>query len=81
MVLSPRSYNSASSLALFCPITSKVKGYPFEVELPDGLPIKGAVITDQVKSLDWRARFAKFIAHAPKSAISDVQAKVRTLID
>jgi mRNA interferase MazF len=81
IVLSPRSYNSASSLALLCPITSKVKGHPFEVELPGGAPVKGAVLTDQVKSVDWRARFAKFIGHAPKSVISDVQAKVRALID
>ena len=81
IVLSPRSYNSASSLALLCPITSKVKGHPFEVELPNELPVKGAVLTDQVKSVDWRARFAKFISHAPKTVVAEVQAKVRTLID
>jgi len=81
IVVSPRSYNSVSSFALLCPITSKVKGHPFEVELPNGLPVKGTVLADQVKSVDWRARFAKFIAHAPKGVITEVQSKVRTLID
>jgi mRNA interferase MazF len=52
VALSPRGYNQKTGLVLFCPVTSQVKGYPFEVKLPDGLPIKGAVLCDQVKSLD-----------------------------
>jgi mRNA interferase MazF len=52
VVLSPRAYNQKSGLALFCPITSRIKGYPFEVVLPPDLPVQGAVLCDQVKSLD-----------------------------
>jgi mRNA interferase MazF len=55
-VLSPRSYNERVGLALFCPITRRVKGYSFEVEIPEGHPVIGVVLADQIKSLDWRAR-------------------------
>ena len=56
LVLSPKSYNGKVGLALFCPVTSKVKGYPFEVKLPDGYAVSGVVLSDQLKSLDWRSR-------------------------
>src|SRR5215470_9571364 len=56
LVISPAAYNRASSLALFCPITSRVKGYPFEIALPSGLAVSGVVLADQVRSLDWKAR-------------------------
>ncbi len=56
LVLSPSAYNGRVGLALFCPITSQVKGYPFEVRLPAGSPVSGVVGADQVKSLDWRAQ-------------------------
>jgi len=65
LVLSPASYNRRASLALVCPITSHVKGYPFEVPLPDGFPISGVVLADHVKSADWAARWAQFVAKAP----------------
>ena len=54
LVVSPSAYNSKVGLALVCPITSKVKGYPFEVPLPDGGPVQGVVLADQLRSLDWR---------------------------
>lgn len=56
LVLSPASYNSKVKLALLCPITTKVKGYPFEVTLLKGLEVTGVVLADQVKSLDWHFR-------------------------
>ena len=56
LVLSPAKYNRAAGLALLSPITSQVKGYPYEVALPGGLAIAGIVVADQVKCLDWRAR-------------------------
>ena len=59
LVLSPQEYNRRVGLALVCPVTSQVKGYPFEVVLPSGLPISGAVLSDQMKSLDWKARRAR----------------------
>jgi len=69
--LSPKEYNGKTGLAIFCPITSKIKGYPFEVKLPEGLPIKGVILADQIRSLDWRARKAKFIAKAPKEVLEE----------
>jgi len=80
LVLSPREYNEQSSVALFCPITSTVKGYPFEVELPTGGPIGGAVLADQVRSLDWRARPLKFAAAAPRQVLSEVLGKLAVLL-
>ena len=58
LVLSPAAYNGRVGLALLCPITGQAKGYPFEVGVPDGLAVTGAVLSDQVKCLDWRTRKA-----------------------
>jgi mRNA interferase MazF len=80
LVISPRAYNAKVGLAIFCPITSQVKGYPFEVVLPPGEKVKGAVLSDQVKSLDWKARHAKLFARASKPSIDAVLAKLNTLI-
>ena len=80
VVVSPRLYNSKTGLAVFCPITRQIKGYPFEVLIPPGLPFTGAILSDQVKSLDWRARKAERIGRLPASVTSDILAKVRTLL-
>jgi mRNA interferase MazF len=80
VVLSPQSYNGKTGLALLCPITNQIKGYPFEVLIPAGLPIAGAVLSDQVKSLDWRARNAELICTLPVEAISEVLQKLVTLL-
>ena len=80
LVLSPESYNGKTGLAIFCPITSQVKGYPFEVLIPEGLPIAGAILSDQVKSLDWRARNVELICILPDETISEVLQKLGTLI-
>jgi mRNA interferase MazF len=80
LVISPGTYNRRVGLALFCPVTSQVKGYPFEVALPAGLPVGGVVLSDQVKSLDWRARKAKRIAKASPSVIDEVLGKLATLV-
>ena len=58
VVLSPSSYNLKVGLAIFCPITSREKGYPFEVKLPKKFKIQGVILVDQVKSFDWRSRYA-----------------------
>ena len=58
LILSPKTYNGKVGLAILCPITRQVKGYPFEVPIPDGQAVAGAILADQVKSLDWRARQA-----------------------
>jgi mRNA interferase MazF len=80
LVLSPRAYNGKVGLAVCCPITSHVKGYPFEVALPSGLPIAGVVLADQVKSLDWRARRAEPAGTAPPAVVDEVLAKLETLL-
>ncbi len=80
LVVSPGSYNAKSGLALLCPITSHVKGYPFEVVLPVGLPLAGAVLCDQVKSLDWRVREADPVCALPKETVTDVLLKLGTLV-
>lgn len=80
LVLSPASYNRAAGLLLCCPLTTRVKGYPFEVALdgPDGAP--GVALADQLRSVDWRARHAQRAGRASEDAISDVLAKVLALL-
>ena len=80
VVVSPGSYNAKTGLALLCPITSQVKGYPFEVRLPEGLPATGAVLSDQVKCLDWRARQAELLCRLPPETIDEVLRKLATLV-
>lgn len=79
LVLSSRGYNSKTSLAVICPITSKVKGYPFEVVLPAGR-ITGAVLSDQVASLDWVVRRAEKVAKVSDDVLAEVTAKIAALI-
>lgn len=80
LVLSPRQYNSKAGLCLACPVTSRPKGYPFEVALPDGLPIQGVVLSDHVKSADWEARGGAQIAQAPPEVVEQVRAKLKPLL-
>jgi mRNA interferase MazF len=80
VVVSPLAYNRKVGLALLCPVTSQIKGYPFEVIIPQGLKLSGAVLSDQVKSLDWRARRAELICTLPKDTIDEVVQKLSTLV-
>lgn len=80
VVLSPLSYNARVGLALLCPITSAVKGYPFEVNLPHDLPISGVILADQVKSLDWQARAVEFICTLPDAVTREVLQKIGLLL-
>ena len=79
VAISPAAYNGRVGLALFCPITGRAKGYPFEVALPPGLGVEGVVLSDQVKSLDWRTRNADSIASLPTAAMQEVLAKLGAL--
>lgn len=81
LVLSPGSYNRRVGLAICCPITSQVKGYPFEVTLPAGLGVDGAILSDQVKSLDWRARRARRIGVVPDEVLQETTGKILALVD
>ncbi len=80
VVVSPYQYNLKTGLGLFMPITSQIKGYPFEV-LVSHPKISGAVLCDQVRSLDWKARKAKFITSLPLELMQDVTAKLKVLLD
>jgi mRNA interferase MazF len=81
LVISPKSYNAKTGLALFCPITAKIKGYPFEVRINAGDKIDGAVLCDQIKSLDWRARDASFITGASPKIVAEVIGYINLLIN
>jgi mRNA interferase MazF len=80
LVISPRAYNDIVGLALLCPITSHIKGYPYEVLLPDNLPIRGVILSDQVKNLDWKARQVEWIGALPEEIVTEVLLKLNTLL-
>lgn len=80
LVISPVQYNRKAGLAVLCPITSQVKGYPFEVPLPSGLPVSGVILSDQVKSLDWQERRAELVCRLARSAILEVLEKLNALL-
>jgi mRNA interferase MazF len=80
LVLSPAAYNGRVGLAILCPITTQVKGYPFEVAIPPGLPVMGVVLADQVKSLDWRARRAEHFVSLPDETVAEVLARLGALL-
>ena len=80
LVLSPAAYNRRTGLAVLCPVTSRKKGYPLEVELPDSGEVAGVVLADQVRNLDWRARKATNGGAAPAGVVEEVLGKLGTLI-
>ena len=81
IVLSHTRYNEKTGLAVVCPITSKVKGYPFELAVPAGLPIGGVVLCDQLRSQDWKERAWQPICKVPLSFVREVMARTMTLFD
>lgn len=80
LVISPVSYNKKVGLAIFCPITNQVKGYPFEIVIPSGYKVTGAILADQVKNLDWKSRKASHICTLDDAIVEDVLRKVATLL-
>ena len=80
LVVSPEAYNRVSSLALLCPITSRAKGYPFEVALPSSAAVSGVVLVDQIRSLDWRARKARLVERVPAAVVDEVLARLAPLV-
>jgi mRNA interferase MazF len=81
LVISPVAYNRRVGLALCCPITSQAKGYPFEVALPSGLEVDGVILSDQLRSLDWRARKARRISRVPNEVLDEAVGKLLALVD
>ena len=80
LVLSSRNYNQAARLCIVCPVTTQVKGYPFETEVPAGLAVKGVVLSDHVKSLSWSERRSEFVCRMPRAVTDDVLAKIKALL-
>jgi mRNA interferase MazF len=81
LVLSPQRFNRLTGFALVCPVTSRSRGWRFEVLLPVGLPITGVVLADQARTLDWRDRSAEFVCAVPEQLTAQVIGKFRTLLD
>ena len=79
LVVSPARYNERSGLALMCAIAAQAKGYPFEVALPEGLPVQGVILADHLRSADWKVRDAEIVARAPSAVVSEVLAKLKPL--
>jgi mRNA interferase MazF len=79
-VVSPEAYNRKTGLFIACPVTSRVKGYPFEVSLPSGSTLSGVILSDQIKSLDWKARQAEFASATDEATVEEVVARILPLI-
>jgi mRNA interferase MazF len=80
LIISPLAYNKKVGLALVCPITNQAKGYAFEVEIPKDLKVKGVVLSDHIKSADWKTRNIEFICRVPEEIVEDVIEKLDTLL-
>ena len=80
LVLSPKTYNVKSGLALACPITNQAKGYPFEVAVPAGRGATGVILADHLKSIDWKARHAERLGHCTDEVMNEVRAKLASLL-
>ena len=80
LVLSPSSYNEKTGLAIFCPVTSAIKGYPFEVQLPENYAISGTILSDQIKSLDWKVRKAEYFCTLDIKLFEEVIDKIKLLV-
>jgi mRNA interferase MazF len=80
LVLSPAAYNEKTGWAILCAVTRQISGYPFEVLLPEGLRLRGAVLSDQVMSLDWKLRHAERIAALPKAVLDEVLQKLEAIL-
>ena len=81
LVLSPEIYNCKTGLTVLCPVTNQKKGYPFEVEIPGRFNVTGVILSDQIKSLDWKSRKAEFICSVDDDVIDEVLAKISALLD
>lgn len=79
VILSPAAYSGRTHLAVMCPITNQIKGYPFEVVIPSGEALSGAILADQLKSLDWQARDAELVCVLPEGTVGEALQKAGSL--
>lgn len=80
LVLSPAAYNAKTSMMVCCPITSQIKNYPFEVVICGNPNVTGAILSDQIKNLDWRARRARHKGKVSDDELAETLAKIRALL-
>lgn len=80
LILSPKSFNIATGLVLACPVTNQIKGSPWEVPLPRGVGVTGAVLSNQVRSLDWIARGATFRSEATHDLLCEVLGRLEAIL-
>lgn len=80
LVLTPKSYNAKVGLAVFCPVTGQIKGYPFEVSIPNDKKINGVILVDQIKSLDWKARQASYVDRVSDEVLQQCNRKIKPLL-
>ena len=80
LCISPKEYNEKTGLAIFCPITSQSKGYPFEVSLPDNMILHGVILSDHIKSCDWKVSHAEYICSINDILLAEVLGKLHTLL-
>lgn len=80
IILSPRAFNETTGFASVCPITNTIRGWGYEVQLPNGLAFQGVILTDQVKNLDWNARNIRVKGQAPEEIVYDCLAKIHTFL-
>jgi len=80
VIVSPRIYNARSELAVVCPITSRVKGRMFEVTVPPGGRIEGAILVNHLKSLDWKERRAQFAGKLDEDTLEEIRERIRPLL-
>ena len=80
VVMSSSIYNGKTGMALCCPITSHVKGYPFEVLVPAGLKTSGAILADHIRNIDWKMRRAEYLCKLPDKALEEVTGKILSLL-
>lgn len=81
LVISPFDYNKKVGLALFCPITRHIKGYPFEVLLPENQKTKGVILSDHVKNLDWQKRIKSYLEKVSENTLDEVLQRIAVLLE
>ena len=81
VTVSPEPYNRRTGLALFCPVTGEEKRFPFEVKIPDGLPVAGVILSDQLECLDWRSVAVERICALPSETVDGVLRRAAALLD
>jgi mRNA interferase MazF len=80
LILTDRAYNELTTLCIACPITSRSRGWSFEVAIPDGYPVTGVILADHAKSTSWHERGAQFLCAAPSSVLDEVRNKLTALL-